>query len=367
MEQLLEPIKGDNPCGVDLRKLDANHQAAIKYSSLKDSRNTQRRQERRNVEVEHTLEINAKEWFEVAELAQDLLLNHTKDLEVASWLFEALVRIEKFEGLCRGLSIFTGLVHKYSNQLHPKVEEDEEQDIRLASVGMLGGKHEIGTIVVPLYYHVLLPTVSEEGLNAWSIRQIIEKQGGNPDDVRRESLLERSEIRSAIAQLAKDEFFAIEASLSSAKALFLEFNSALSVAFSSYAPDLTGLKSTLNYCCSIVASTREVLDARSAPKEKEESSAAPSSREIPLRDTPAGQLDKEKAIKLLESVAQFFSETERHSPISYSLTRIIRWAKAELPDVLLETMDSQAREMYCKVTGVPFTQNEKSPYMQDDY
>jgi type VI secretion system protein ImpA len=364
MEQFLEPIKGDNPCGVDLRKLDASHQAAIKYFSLKDARNTQRRQERKNIEVEHILEISAREWIEVAELAQDLLLNHTKDLEVASWLFEALVRIEKFEGLCKGLRIFTGLVRKYANKLHPTAEEEEEQDIRLASVGMLGGKHEIGTIVVPLYYHALLPTTSEEGLNAWSIRQIIEKSGGNPDDVRKENLLERSDIRSAIAQLAKDEFFAIEASLSSAKTLFVEFNSALSDVFSAYAPDLTGLKTTLHYCCSIVASTKEILESYSAPSAAAEE-VQQEEEQAPIQDTR--QLDKEKAIKLLESVAQFFSATEKHSPISYSLMRIIRWAKAELPDVLSETMDDQAREMYCKVTGVPFSQDEKRPYAQEDY
>lgn len=371
IKQFLEPIKGENPCGVDLRIVDPSHAGATKYFALKEARNNQRRQERRNVEIEHTLEISAKEWLIVAELAQDLLLNYTKDLEVASWFLEALVRTEKFAGLCKGLRIFTGLVRNYSSHLHPAVEDEEEQDIRLSSIGMLGGRHEIGTVVVALYYHTLLPTISGDNLNAWNIRQIIERNDGNPDDVRSESLMEKNEIRAAILQLEKDTFSSIALELNAARHLFTEFNSALSAAFSASAPDLSGLRNTLQYCCNIAESVKGILDNRPASQAEKKLTARDASEAVSM-DT-SSQLDKESAIRMLETLSQFFLEANKHSPISYSLARIARWARAELPDVLLETMDSTSREMYCKITGVPFAQGtphgraQRVSHQEDDY
>lgn len=370
LNRLLEPISKADPCGVDLRTVDSSHVAAEKYFLLKEIRNDQRRQERKNIEVEHTLEINAKPWLEVVNLATELLFKYTKDLEVASWLLEGLVRTEKFSGLAQGLQIFTGLITKYSKQLYPLLEDEEEQDIRLASIGMLGGKHEVGTIVVALYYHALLPTVSGDNLNAWSVRRIIESQGGNADDVRPESLMEREEIRKAIVQLEAQEFDSIADDLANARERFVEFNKSLSAAFSASAPDLSGLRSTLEYCYSIAESIKAIrasqaVSARGEEDEEEEQPVSSFSREaLSLSSLTASQLNKEGAIRILEVAAQFFLEADRHSPISYSLERIIRWARATLPEVLLETMEPNARSLYCKITGVPFAQKSDPEYQE---
>ena len=51
-------------------------------------------------------------WRKVAELAPDILKNQAKDLEIASWLTESLVRRYGFQGLRDGFKLIHGLIEQ---------------------------------------------------------------------------------------------------------------------------------------------------------------------------------------------------------------------------------------------------------------
>ena len=106
IEAILAPIPGDQATGVDLRQ---DYSPTSLYFRLRDARAEARDAERR-ADGDGSVEGVATLWRPVATLAVDALKTSTKDLEVATWLTEALVRIAGLAGLMTGASIIAGLV-----------------------------------------------------------------------------------------------------------------------------------------------------------------------------------------------------------------------------------------------------------------
>src|SRR5262245_44090283 len=139
VDQLLAPIPGDKPCGRDLRK-DPSSEAP--YYLLRNRFRVAKTAEREAVlaclsaEYEDLLELSEQTrpfWIDVSEMAQTLLRDASKDLDVAAYLLEALVRLHGFAGLRDGLEVAVGLVETWSDQLHP-LSEDEKADLLGASL-----------------------------------------------------------------------------------------------------------------------------------------------------------------------------------------------------------------------------------------
>ena len=107
IDALLAPISDEAPGGSNPR---ADSSAASLYYRVKDARNAARSAER------GTLELDAgapEEWDLVLTSSVTLLSTQAKDLEVASWMTEALVRLEGFAGLRDGLTVIRGLVERF--------------------------------------------------------------------------------------------------------------------------------------------------------------------------------------------------------------------------------------------------------------
>jgi len=368
LDILLNPIDTVNPCGVDVRNLDQSSEGFKKYFLLRELRNDERRKERKNIEAEETLLVEPKEWQEIVSIAVELLSVHTKDLEIGAWLVEGLVRVDQFAGLALGLKALAQLIKKYENSLYPHAEDDESEDARLTSIAMLGGKYELGSLVVPVYYHTIIPTVAGSDLNAWSIRQLL----GKSEDTRTEMLMECDALKSAIMDLNKGIFAAIKEGLELARDSFKEFNSALSSVFSRHAPNVSGLENVLTYCCGIVATVQGILDSMAAKAylQNEIKAEEGQSGTFSLSNFNPENLTREDAIQMINIIAKFFAMSEPHSPISYSLNRLVAWANLDLPSLLEDIgISDNARGEYCKITGVPFlskAQGKKENYYNDD-
>lgn len=355
-DKIIEDLGGLNSCGVDLREQEG--EASLKYLSLKDLRSSLRRNERKNVEVDHNLLIDSNDWQEVVRTAADLLSNHSKDIEVASWFLEGIVRIEGFAGLRVGLDIVAALFEEYGSDLYPKVEEDDIE-LKLASIAMLSGKYEMGTLIAPIYFFDLLKTRSDEHYNAWEIKKLLKKKGNESHEiVTQDLILGSEELKQAVFSLDLENFSAVETNLEASTVSLKRFNNALTQVFQSQAPSLANLTKTLTYVLSIVASTRKIIGAKEEKAIEQlgiqEVVKSPSS--LSLTDIDYSKLNKETALRVLESLVKFFRETEPHSPVSYALDRSLRWSKMPLGEVLSEILPDDAREHYCSISGVPFSE-----------
>jgi type VI secretion system protein ImpA len=67
----------------------------------------------------------------------------------------------------------------------------------------------------------------------------------------------------------------------------------------------------------------------------------------------AGMETRQGALATLTRVAEYFRQTEPHSPISYALEQAVRWARLPLPELLSELVaDQSTREEIFKRTGI---------------
>src|SRR5690348_14926107 len=96
---LLAPIPGDAPAGVDLRG-DASPQSL--YCRLRDARADARASERA-AESEDPLSTSPPEWRTIRDLGVEAIAGYSKDLEIAGWLTEALLRSDGLPGFAAGV------------------------------------------------------------------------------------------------------------------------------------------------------------------------------------------------------------------------------------------------------------------------
>ena len=164
-DALLRPIRADSPTGENLR--DDSSPTSL-YYQIKDARNAARSMERAAQQAEDPASAPTPDWQPVLELAPRVLNEASKDLEIAVWLIEALVRREGFAGLRRGFELVRRLLESYWEGLHPRPDE-EGLATRVAPLVGLNGDEAEGTLIVPIG---LVPLLEHDGmpLSAWHFR-----------------------------------------------------------------------------------------------------------------------------------------------------------------------------------------------------
>src|SRR5258707_226184 len=125
-DDLLNPIEGENPSGANMR-----------YSAVFDKIKEARRADDDAPQGEWQRERKVADYKTVVKLASETLATKTKDLQLAAWLTEALLRTEGFSGLRQGLDLTRGLIAEFWDTLYPEIE-DGEMDLRAAPVEWVG-------------------------------------------------------------------------------------------------------------------------------------------------------------------------------------------------------------------------------------
>ncbi|HEX6068895.1 MAG TPA: type VI secretion system protein TssA [Longimicrobiaceae bacterium] len=124
--ELLDPIPGSNPGGEYLR-----------YEPIYDQIRQARTEEEDLPSGEWERERKTADYGQVIRLAQDILAKRSKDLQVAAWLTEALLKREGFAGLAAGLEVIRGLLDGFWDHLHPELEDDDAE-LRAAPLVWVG-------------------------------------------------------------------------------------------------------------------------------------------------------------------------------------------------------------------------------------
>ena len=96
LEAILSPISEENPSGESMR-----------YSGLYDEINEARRADRHDAQGAWKTELKVADFRQVIELAKPALEKETKDLQIAVWFSEALVKQHGFAGLRDSLKMLS--------------------------------------------------------------------------------------------------------------------------------------------------------------------------------------------------------------------------------------------------------------------
>ena len=137
-EDLLNPIPGENPSGQNLR-----------YAPVYDKIKEARREDDELAQGAWQHERKVADYGQVSKLAQEAIATQSKDLQLAAWLCEALIRQDGIRGLRDGLALTQGLLEKFWDTLYPELE-DGDTELRAAPLDWIGTKLVLPIKSVPL-------------------------------------------------------------------------------------------------------------------------------------------------------------------------------------------------------------------------
>ena len=137
--ELLEPIAGANPGGANLRYEPIYEQ--IKQARIEEEELPAGAWETARKTADYTLVIR---------LATEALTKRSKDLQIAAWLTEALLKREGFGGLAAGLRLLAPLVDGFWDHLYPELDEDGDTEFRAAPLEWVGQYLDRAIRLVPV-------------------------------------------------------------------------------------------------------------------------------------------------------------------------------------------------------------------------
>ncbi len=137
-DDLLAPIKGDNPSGSNLR-----------YDPVTDAIKEARREDLDLNQGAWKTTLKTADYAQVVKLASDALAKRSKDLQLAVWLVDAHVRRDGFASLAPSFDFLRSLLEQFWDTLYPEIEEDD-LELRSAPLDWLGNKLEQPLVLLPI-------------------------------------------------------------------------------------------------------------------------------------------------------------------------------------------------------------------------
>ncbi|KGJ94814.1 type VI secretion system protein TssA [Colwellia psychrerythraea] len=361
ISSLLTPIEGEISVGNDPR-LDTAYSSD--YSQIKDARRAARDAERNNMFDGDNTEAN-EHWGKIYSLAPKFIATQAKDIEIACWLTEALVRKSGFQGLRDGFTLIRQLIETYWEQgLYP-VEDEDGIETRVAPIAGLNGEGADGVILTPIRNSFITEDAASEPYSFWQYQQAVDVSRMS-DEHKQQNQIERNgfsmdNIEKAVGQ-SSNEYYAdlyddIEICIIEYKAvdaLLIELCGRSEAPPTSKIIELLeGAKGAINHIAKaklpIISEISDDSDSDTEELDAQVSNAKPAQGNA----ITAALNSRDDAFKQLNVIADYFKKTEPHSPISFMLTKTVRWGNMPLEELMKELIpDSSSRDTYSSLTGV---------------
>ncbi|HEY2014930.1 MAG TPA: type VI secretion system protein TssA, partial [Bryobacteraceae bacterium] len=166
---LLSPISADNPGGENLRYSPI-------YDKIKEAR---REEDPKEWGGDWQRTVKVADWPLTIKLASDALATKSKDLWLAAWLTEAMLRREGIPGLQAGLGLIKSLIEIFWDGLFPELE-DGDSEFRASPLRWLGDAGPAGPNVLKIEVAVRSTQLTKSGYT-WIQFRDTQKVGHKPD------------------------------------------------------------------------------------------------------------------------------------------------------------------------------------------
>ena len=328
----LQPIAGQAPAGADLR-----------YDTRLDAIKEARREE--NLPG---ADRKAADWNAVVSSTTQLLSKESKDLQLAAWLTEALLRRQSFAGLATGLSVMQGLVDQYWESVYP-LPEDDDLELRLGPLDWVG-KY----LVIPVRLASVIGRFSLEDLDtAQSVPS--ESQAADNDEKRAARAMAVEEgrptpedVSAAVDAAGKVAIRVTLADLADCRTLLAGLEKSTDTRFGSGGPSFTPLRSALEpaerYLRHQLALKLEI-DPDPVEEVSESADGSALAPDGPLTPEPVNAADASARVGV---VARWLRQQDTTNPAPYLMVRGFRWGelRAQAPELdpkLLEAPPTATR------------------------
>lgn len=353
-DALLTPIEGDNPAGPDLRD---DPSPTSKYFAMKDARSAARAAER-NADVDQEQAGLLPEWRRILELGPEIIATESKDLEIAAWLTEALLRAHGYAGVRDGFRLMRGLVENFWDNLYPKPEDGIAD--RVAPVAGLNGEGAEGTLIQPLRMVEITEGRDPGPYAYWQYEQASELlKLGDSEKVQARidaGAVTMEQFETSVRQSTPSFYTTLLADLGEAIDEWMKLSAVLDEKAGNDSPGTSNVRNTLRGIVECIESVAKDVLAAAEPAEAEaaeesgDGAAAGGARATVATGAIA---TREDALRTLLKVAEFFKRTEPQSPIPLVLEETVRRARLPLKDLLAELItDSDARRQFFLYAGI---------------
>ena len=333
MNAILAPIPGDDPAGADLR-----------YSYLYDDIREARRADDPLLASGSERDLKTANWGKVIDLSLEALGEKSKDLQIATWLTEALATSEGFPGLSTGMRILGGLLENFWDGLYPKIEDDD-YDYRCAPLEFLNDRVSLSLKQIPLTDPRSTP--GHDYLRYQETREI----AGKPSERDRmvgEGKLPPEDFDNAVQKSSAVFYQALADSLDESVRELAALEALVDGKFGPHAPSLSALGKVLEETqrlvlriCREQKGLKEALGGSSAEAAAPEESARAAGAEAGQDPAPAAAAPPAGGI-LLQTPGG--SESQETAVWNASLSVLQKRGFKEALDLLLAAASSQSSE-----------------------
>jgi type VI secretion system protein ImpA len=343
-EQLLKPISDEHPCGQDVREdksatspyhgNDAIKQRRVKAGEIERKHPNKEENQDENFYFRQSLD----EWKQIDKQARAILSSQSKDLQITSWLIEALVRLYGFAGLRDGFRLAAQLISRYWDGIYPTPDEDDPDNFfKVQALANLNGVgQEADSPLVRAIWRVPL-TEQTDRVNFPPLTYLdYQKQNES--------------LKDSAAKESSSQFFAnLRDDLKQCQEELAKLCQILDEKCGSGKFPSSHIRNALAECREAVRNLSNETELAGIDNEEN----------IDIPDKPAnttsqgGLTSRENALQTLLQVANYFERTEPHSPLPSLLKQAVRWARMSYADWLNEVITNESvRSEIFKLTGI---------------
>ncbi|MBK9968568.1 MAG: type VI secretion system protein TssA [Holophagales bacterium] len=345
-DRLLAPVSEDRPSGESLQ-----------YSGLFDEIREARRADDVLAQGDWKRELKVADWDEAVALSTDALLAKTKDLQIGAWLAEGLTMLHGFAGARDGLKLMKGLHERFWETCYPEIDEGDMEG-RANVLSFLDRQVALSLRKAPM---TRAPGMNFSWLewNESRAFDIPESITGPLDadaqsrlsELKRQAVEENKtageDFRKAKGSTPKVFYEDASKALAQAWDEFQGLDRVMDEKFGRQTPGLGELKKAIEEVRRVVdgilkekrALEPDAKAAGGAPAAAEEGGADGGGAVVYRTAGPSGPIrSRSEALARLGEVAEFFRQTEPHSPVSYLVQRAITWGQMPLETWLADVI-----------------------------
>jgi type VI secretion system protein ImpA len=346
LEALLAPISEESPSGESLR-----------YEGLYDEMSEARRADDNLNMGEWQTELKVADYRRVIELAMPALTTKTKDLQVAVWLSEALMKQHGFVGLRDSLQLLHGFHEKFWETVHPEIDEGDMEG-RANAISWLDTTGALVAKEAAITGSAGYSFIDYEDSKVFDIPDNIDTLS-TEDQAKYNALKTQAEKEQRVtAELWRREKAAtrrafceqLNFTIDECWAAFNDLNRIIEEKYDrNQTPGLSNLRKSLD---DIHTQVKKLLEEKreEEPDETdvEETEAdggaagAAGGAAATGGGTATGAIQSRKdALKRLADIADFFQRTEPHSPVAYLVQRAVKWGHMPLDSWLQDVIKDE--------------------------
>ena len=366
-QTLLLPLAENDFCGVYLKSERQLFRPLRNEFNLAQTSLRTLNQNPEISELDALQEDNKNNWQQLANTLADVFANSSRDIELAGWMMAAQIVVDpSLSGLAQVSLWLEDLVSTHWDSLQPilpdnkiKSESSKESEINSfkvkAFVQLVGESEDSCLLYSPL---LMTPLIADLDFSRYQS----EEHKGNLAEIRSQyhalALAERPQVLELIENLVKikNSIGAIEKKVSELCKQYLlsspgfQFVISLVNKMLRAIEFISGLKPSAP--ASVPASSQNNVQQT---EEKIESIENSNTVELPAMEnnqpvataTSFAQLaeqqefNRDQAFQQLRELADYFRQTEPHSPVAYLLDKATRWGYMALPELLTELLSNQ--------------------------